>query len=97
MGTIEKLSIALTREQFGAIRAAVADGEYATTSEVVREAVRDWQSKRALRQADLERLRRAWDEGLASGGAAPLDMNEIRAEARARLDTLRKAPDASGN
>ena len=96
MTAVAKISIALTSEQFGAIREAVEAGEYATTSEVVREAVRDWQSKRELRQADLERLRRAWDEGLASGTATPLDMKAIRSEARARLEALRTSHDGIG-
>lgn len=42
---IEKLSVALTSEQAAAIRAAVERGEYATTSEAIRDAVRDWQQK----------------------------------------------------
>ena len=91
MSNVEKISIALTTEQFGAIRAAVDGGEYATTSEAVRDAVRDWQIKREYRQNDIERLRRAWDEGLASGLATPLDWNDLRAEARDRLDDARKA------
>ncbi|KPF66913.1 CopG family transcriptional regulator [Bosea sp. AAP35] len=90
MSTIEKISIALTAEQFGAIRTAVELGEYATTSEAIRDAVRDWQHKRELRQNDIERLRRLWDEGLASGPGSPVDMNELRAEARQRLELARK-------
>jgi Arc/MetJ-type ribon-helix-helix transcriptional regulator len=38
-------------------------GEYATTSKILREAVRDWQLKRELRQEDIKRLRQMWDEG----------------------------------
>jgi hypothetical protein len=33
--------------------------------------------------ADIEGLRRAWDEGKASGSAGPLDMAEIIADAKA--------------
>jgi hypothetical protein len=43
MANIEKVSVALTGEQVSALKAAVEAGEYATTSEIVREAVRDWQ------------------------------------------------------
>ena len=50
MSEVRKVSIALTEEQIEALRAVVATGEYATTSEVVREAIRDWQFKRELRQ-----------------------------------------------
>ena len=91
MSNVEKVSVALTGEQVSALKAAVETGEYATTSEIVREAVRDWQLKRELRQYEIERLRDAWDKGLASGSAGELDMQELRKEARARLKGARKA------
>jgi antitoxin ParD1/3/4 len=95
MPNIEKVSIALTGEQVAAVRAAVAPGEYATNSEVVREALRDWQLKRELQQDDIRRLRQLWDEGIASGSAGELDMTALRQEARTRLEAARKAvPDA---
>ena len=73
MPDIQKVSVALTGEQLAALKAAVDAGEYATTSEIVREAIRDWQFKRELRQKDVERLRRLWDEGKASGPAEPAE------------------------
>jgi antitoxin ParD1/3/4 len=63
----------------------VETGEYATTSEIVREAIRDWQFKRELRQEDLKRLRQLWDQGNASGAASPVDFENARREARQRL------------
>ena len=85
MPEVQKISIALTGEQISLIKAAVETGEYATTSEIVREAIRDWQFKRALRQEDLGRLRQLWDEGKASGTATPADFDRARREARQRL------------
>ena len=85
MPEIQKVSIALTGEQIGALKAAVETGEYATTSEIVREAIRDWQFKRELRQEDLRRLRQMWDQGKASGTASPVDFEAVRREARQRL------------
>jgi antitoxin ParD1/3/4 len=82
---IQKVSVALTGEQLAALKAAVDGGEYSTTSEIVREAIRDWQFKRELRQKDIERLRRLWDEGKASGPAEPFDIERTIAAARARL------------
>ena len=90
MANIQKVSIALTGEQLAALRAAVDAGEYATTSEVVREALRDWQLKRDLQQDDIRRLRRLWQDGLASGSAGDLDMDGLRSEARARLSGAKK-------
>jgi antitoxin ParD1/3/4 len=85
MPDVQKVSIALTGEQLGALRAAVETGEYATTSEIVREAIRDWQFKRELRLEDLKRLRQLWDQGKASGAATPVDFEPARREARSRL------------
>lgn len=85
MADVQKVSIALTGEQLASIRAAVDAGEYATTSEIVREAVRDWQFKRELRQEDIRRLRQLWDEGKASGPAVPINFDELRDVARRLL------------
>ena len=95
MSNVEKISIALTSEQVASLRAAVDGGDYATTSEAVREAVRDWQLKRELQQEDIRRLRELWQEGLASGLAGEVDFKALRKEARQRLVAKRKA-DADG-
>ncbi len=42
MAKVQKLSISLPSEMVADIRYAVDSGQYATTSEVVREAVREW-------------------------------------------------------
>jgi antitoxin ParD1/3/4 len=91
MANNEKMSVALTREQVSALKTAVGAGEYATISEIVREAVRDWQLKRELRQEDIKRLCQMWDAGIASGSAGELDMKKLRREARARLKGAMKA------
>lgn len=85
MPDVKKISIALTGEQIAALKVAVETGEYATTSEIIREAIRDWQFKRELRQEDLRRLRQLWDQGKASGTATPVDFDAARREARKRL------------
>jgi antitoxin ParD1/3/4 len=85
MPDVQKISVALTAEQVSALKAAVETGEYATASEVVREALREWQWKRQLRGEDLNRLRELWREGKASGAAAPLDLSQTRQQARKRL------------
>ena len=85
MPNVEKVSIALTTQQADLLREAVDSGEYATASEVVRDAMRVWQEKWEARQADIRRLRELWDEGKASGPAQPLDFEELRKEARLKL------------
>jgi len=82
MSQVEKVSIALTAEMAATVRAAVSAGEYASSSEVVREALRDWTQRRTLRQRETEILRQLWEEGIASGPGEILDMNEIKQKAR---------------
>ncbi|MBZ9964977.1 type II toxin-antitoxin system ParD family antitoxin [Mesorhizobium sp. BR1-1-2] len=85
MANVEKMSIAVTPQQAAVMREAVEAGEYATASEIVREAVRDWLAKRELRHNDIHRLRQLWDEGKASGRPEPVDFDELRKEARRKL------------
>lgn len=47
MTTAEKISIALPPEMVHIVRGAVATGEYASSSEVIRDALRDWTYKHA--------------------------------------------------
>lgn len=68
MPDIQKISVAVTGDQLSAMR----------------EAVRDWQLKRAHRQDELARLRQAWAEGKESGGGAPLDVEEALIVAKMR-------------
>ena len=85
MANVAKLSIALTLDMAATVRQAVESGDYASASEVIREALRDWKRKRGVDREIVEELRRLWQEGLDSGPSAPLDMDAIRCEARARL------------
>jgi antitoxin ParD1/3/4 len=49
MPTVEKISIALPSEMVKWIREAVDSGEYASASEVVRDALRIWKRERNAR------------------------------------------------
>mgnify|MGYP000952662886 CR=1 FL=1 len=73
----EKISVSLTDEHAHLLREAVESGDYASSSEVIREALREWKTRRLLG--------RMWDEGIASGPSEPaLGMDDIKAEARRR-------------
>ena len=85
MPTVEKLSIALTQEMAKEVRMAVKTGEYASSSEVIREALRDWQRKRAFQDQEIEELRSLWREGVESGKGRYGSMEEIKQAARKRL------------
>lgn len=64
MSNVEKISIALPPEMVSIVRQAVETGEYASSSEVVRDALRDWTKKRTLRQQGVEDLRQVWQQAL---------------------------------
>jgi len=48
MSEIERMTITMPAEMAAVVRSAVEAGDYASTSEVVRAALRDWKTKRAL-------------------------------------------------
>jgi antitoxin ParD1/3/4 len=61
---VEKISIALPPEMVAIVRQAVETGEYASSSEVVRDALRDWTQKRRLRQEGIDELRQVWRQAM---------------------------------
>src|SRR5689334_21549006 len=65
MAGIERLTVTLPSEMAATVRSAVDGGSYASSSEVVREALRDWTAKRALQLRELEALKAEIDRGLA--------------------------------
>lgn len=69
MGQVDKRSITLSPELAVAVDEAVAAGEYASASEVVREALRLWKERRDLYGYSLEELRALIREGIESGPA----------------------------
>ena len=71
---MEKISISLTSSQLQLVEEAVRTGDYASSSEVIREALREWKARRMLGQL--------WDEGIASGDAADESIDDIKTAAR---------------
>jgi antitoxin ParD1/3/4 len=69
MPNIEKISIALPAEMVSAVRQAVEAGEYSSSSEVVREALRDWTQKRSLQHGRIDELRQVWREAMQDKAA----------------------------
>lgn len=82
MPNVEKISIALTAEMAATVRDAVNSGEYVSTSEVVREALREWKLRHLLRREEIEELRKSWQDGINSGPGRFANMDAIKAEAR---------------
>lgn len=84
MANVEKVSIAVTPEMAATMRSVVESGEYASASEVVRDALREWKFRRTQREQAIEELGRQWEIGLKSGPAS--DGEEAFARLRMSLD-----------
>jgi antitoxin ParD1/3/4 len=90
MANVEKMSIALPADMATLVRKAVETGDYASSSEVIREALREWKARRAARSEAVSELRRLWEEGIDSGRSAALDVAAIKKRGRQRLQSSRK-------
>lgn len=80
MPTIERLTVTMPADMAALIKAAVEDGDYASNSEVIREALRDWKVKRSLKLGEIETLRADIDKGiadLAAGRVTDFDMEKV--------------------
>lgn len=73
MSTIERLTITMPADLAAVVKAAVAGGDYASTSEVLREALRDWKMKRALQQQEFAALQKAIELGLVDAAAGRIE------------------------
>ena len=94
MPTSEKISIALPPEMVASVRGAVATGEYASSSEVIRDALRDWTHKRSLRKHGLDELRQLWQQALrdkSPGVAADEVLERLERKYRAIANAAGKA------
>ncbi len=87
MSDTEGLMVELPPAVAETVRAAVDDGEYASTTEAVCDALRLWQEQREALGWSAAELKKAWDEGKASGPPEPLDIEAIIAEARAERES----------
>ena len=71
------LTVSLTPQQAALIQSAVDAGSYASNSEIVREGLRLWQQQQELRAFEIGRLKRAYDEGMASGPGRVVDADTL--------------------
>jgi len=86
MGHVDKRSITLSPELAAEVDAAVAVGDYASASEVIRDALRLWKERRDLLGYTVEELRVLVQEGIDSGPSidGPEAMDRLLAKYRAR-------------
>ena len=85
---MKTLTISLSPQQISRLQDAVESGSYASNSEVVRDALRLWEQRENMRQLEIDRLKRAYDEGMASGEGREIDrrrfLDELKMETRKR-------------
>ncbi len=93
MQNAEKISVTITPEMLEVIRASVASGEYASTSEALRDAVRVWHRDRqehAERMAAIKaRIQRSVADPRPDLSGAELDTRLDALFAAARKDSPR--------
>lgn len=88
MSTIERMTITMPADMAAIIKEAVAGGDYASTSEVVREALREWKAARAVQHQEFVTLKADIERGLAdleAGRTTGFDKNAIIARGRRLL------------
>jgi antitoxin ParD1/3/4 len=91
MATIERITIALPTEMAESVRNAIACGDYASSSEVFRDALREWKLKRARHEKEMQALDLGIAKGLQDmqdGKLYPADavFNTLEQKYRAMLD-----------
>jgi len=85
MPEIERLTVTLPAEMAAVVKGAVESGDYASTSEVIRAALRDWKLKRATQIEELAALKADIDVGLADIAAGRVkDFDPARVIERGR-------------
>ena len=77
---MERVTITLTQDLAAKVKAEVEAGNYASVSEVMRQALRDWELAEARRAQELKSLREVVAVGLdeiAAGKAQPYNAARI--------------------
>tara|TARA_R110000868_G_scaffold103630_1_gene285239 strand:+ start:8360 stop:8638 length:279 start_codon:yes stop_codon:yes gene_type:complete len=85
---MERITITLTTEIAALVRGAVETGDYASSSEIIREALRDWRQKRLASEHDTAQMRAfiaVGAEDQAQGRVRQFEVGDIKALGRDRL------------
>lgn len=85
------VSVTVPPELASLIEAKIGTGRYRSADEVICAGLRLLERAERLETEDLEHLRGAWAEGIASGDTGPLDFASLRAVAERELKGPRKA------
>ena len=77
MADVERMTITMPAEMAAIVKNAVDTGDYASSSEVIRAALRDWKLKRTLQLEELATLKADINVGLADIAAGRVQDFEI--------------------
>ena len=86
--SVERITVTLTADMAQIIKAAVSSGDYASNSEIVREALRDWRFKQLTQRRELEALGQDINKGIDDineGRVQDFDAGRIVAKGKKRL------------
>ena len=95
MADLERLTVTLPADMASTVKNAIEGGDYASASEVIRDALRDWKRKRALQRKELAALKTDIRKGmkdLASGRVR--DFNADRIAKRGKKLLKSRSPSA---
>ena len=84
------LNVSLPKELEARVREHVASGLYGSASEVIREAVRLFETYQSVQQSRLAELKANIEQGVAdvkAGRVSPVNMADIKPEGRRRRKT----------
>jgi antitoxin ParD1/3/4 len=85
MGKVQKISVALPKTMTDMVNRAVKSGQYASASEVVREALRDWSQYEKAKAEALATMRAQIQDGINSGPGEEWDVGKLKAELHAEF------------
>ena len=80
------MNVSLPQKQEDYVKRLVKKGRYNSASEVVRSGLRLLEEQEHVNELKLKELKRLIEEGMDSGSATPLDMEEIKATARQQFE-----------
>jgi antitoxin ParD1/3/4 len=85
---MKTLTVSLSPQQASRLHEAVESGAYASSHDVVLDALSLWEQREAMRVLEIGRLKKAYDDGMASGEGREIDalalLGELKEEARKR-------------
>jgi antitoxin ParD1/3/4 len=74
MSNLERVTFTLPAKLSSYVKNAVESGEYASSSEVIRDALRDWMAKHDAEQRALAELREMVQQGMQGEGRPAADV-----------------------